>query len=337
MNTAEELYNLVYHHCVTKYDPQAGIRACDAFERKIRAEGEEAQSKAADDAATFCIEHLAKMLGNPDYVHSDGSEEWEGDVAGTINNVLETARVLDPWDWAVARHAVLHEERPDHQTGEAEGDGEPSVPCPVHPDQTDCCLMYDNGWAQVGWYREKLEQAERDRETWKDRAMALKTATRDHQTGEVEPVADKDYCDKCDDSGFVIELGRQEYCDCACGHDAQDQDECKGMHAPKPVADGVEHGVRGREHALELLDDVDSLVRFCSVSMPDVDRYNRGGESFWKVVHWIAAMPKAADAIMALYPRPSDRALVEALKYARNLIGPDEIVDAALATHAAKE
>lgn len=47
-----------------------------------------------------------------------------------------------------------------------------------------------------------------------------------------------------------------------------------------------------REEALLLLDDVDSLVRFCSVNMPDVERYNRGSESFWKVVHWIAEMPK---------------------------------------------
>jgi hypothetical protein len=65
---------------------------------------------AADNAAKFCIEHLAEMLGNPDYVAADGSEEWEGDVAGTINNVLIAARVLDPWDWKVAQHEKLHEE-----------------------------------------------------------------------------------------------------------------------------------------------------------------------------------------------------------------------------------
>lgn len=51
--------------------------------------------------------------------------------------------------------------------------------------------------------------------------------------------------------------------------------------------------VRDREHALELLDDVDSLVRFCSVSMQDVGRYNRGSIAFWRVVHWIAAMQRA--------------------------------------------
>lgn len=53
--------------------------------------------------------------------------------------------------------------------------------------------------------------------------------------------------------------------------------------------------VRDRAHALELLDDVDSLVRFCSVSMPDVQRYSRGGIAFWRVVHWIAAMREGVD------------------------------------------
>lgn len=66
------------------------------------------------------------------------------------------------------------------------------------------------------------------------------------------------------------------------------------VNANTPVIpDGFKYHspVRDREHALEMLDDVDSLVRFCSVSMPDVERYNRGGEAFWRVVHWIAAMP----------------------------------------------
>lgn len=53
--------------------------------------------------------------------------------------------------------------------------------------------------------------------------------------------------------------------------------------------------VRDRAHALELLDDVDSLVRFCSVSMSDVERYNRGSIAFWRVVHWVAAMREGVD------------------------------------------
>lgn len=67
-------------------------------------------------------------------------------------------------------------------------------------------------------------------------------------------------------------------------------------------ADGFKYHppVRDRAHALEMLDDVDSLVRFCSVNMPDVERYNRGGEAFWRVVHWIAEM--RADAATSIQP-----------------------------------
>lgn len=92
---------------------QAFARHRLATTTPLQARVEELESekeKAVDDAATFCIEHLSKMLGSPDYVASDGSEEWEGDVAGTMNNVLVAARVLDPWDWSVARHAKFHEE-----------------------------------------------------------------------------------------------------------------------------------------------------------------------------------------------------------------------------------
>lgn len=47
-----------------------------------------------------------------------------------------------------------------------------------------------------------------------------------------EPVGVRqDYCEKCDDSGYVQERGVQEFCDCACGYDAMDQADGKGMHA----------------------------------------------------------------------------------------------------------
>jgi hypothetical protein len=48
----------------------------------------------------------------------------------------------------------------------------------------------------------------------------------------------------------------------------------------EPVKDG--------DDALRMLDDVDSIVRFCSVNMPDVDRYYRGAEAMWRVAYWIA-------------------------------------------------
>lgn len=63
-------------------------------------------------------------------------------------------------------------------------------------------------------------------------------------------------------------------------------DEPKAPPPPGPAP------VRDAKHALELLDDVDSLVRFCSVSMLDVQRYNKGSKAFWRVVHWIAALPE---------------------------------------------
>lgn len=41
-------------------------------------------------------------------------------------------------------------------------------------------------------------------------------------------------CEKCDDSGYQVINGKQGFCDCACGHDAMDQAEGKGLHAPSP-------------------------------------------------------------------------------------------------------
>lgn len=46
--------------------------------------------------------------------------------------------------------------------------------------------------------------------------------------------------------------------------------------------------VRDARHALELLDDVSSLVDFCAAHMTNVERYHRGGEAMWRVAHWLA-------------------------------------------------
>lgn len=67
------------------------------------------------------------------------------------------------------------------------------------------------------------------------------------------------------------------------------------MTDQKAQGRGAGEAVHNREHALELLDDTDSLIRFCSTHMMDVERYNRGSIAFWRVVHWIAAMPKNSD------------------------------------------
>ncbi|WP_394436728.1 hypothetical protein ACGGKE_07790 [Sphingobium naphthae] len=69
---------------------------------------EEAEMAGMDKAATFCIETLAKALGIDDWQMADGSEEWHGDVAGTIYNVLKAGRVYDDEDGRVARLEDAH-------------------------------------------------------------------------------------------------------------------------------------------------------------------------------------------------------------------------------------
>lgn len=78
----------------------------------------------------------------------------------------------------------------------------------------------------------------------------IKAALSPPASGEPASVAvEADNCDKCDDSGYIRENGRQEFCDCICGHDAMDQAEGVGLHAlSKPTP--VEAGLR---EALDLL------------------------------------------------------------------------------------
>lgn len=59
---------------------------------------------AADWAATFVLETLAEALGVKEYTPCDGTETWDGDVAGTVYEILRVARVLDDEN-EVARHA----------------------------------------------------------------------------------------------------------------------------------------------------------------------------------------------------------------------------------------
>jgi hypothetical protein len=65
----------------------------------------ETPQRAADIAADFVIRTLADALGCDNWHASDGSETWDGDVAGTVFNVLRAARVLHPETDEVARHA----------------------------------------------------------------------------------------------------------------------------------------------------------------------------------------------------------------------------------------
>ena len=54
-----------------------------------------------------------------------------------------------------------------------------------------------------------------------------------------------------------------------------------------------------RAEMLGLLDDVDSLVRFCSCNMPDVERYDIGAKAMWSVAHRLAGNDEIADQLAA--------------------------------------
>lgn len=74
----------------------------------LRAELDRAEAKAAavegeDDAtADKIFDWLANAVGAKNWTGADGSESWEGDVHGTIYNILRTAGVLDEETDAVA-------------------------------------------------------------------------------------------------------------------------------------------------------------------------------------------------------------------------------------------
>ena len=51
--------------------------------------------RAADIAVDFVMHILAEAVGVSAWTPSDGSETWDGDVAGTVYSILRAARVLD--------------------------------------------------------------------------------------------------------------------------------------------------------------------------------------------------------------------------------------------------
>lgn len=79
-------------------------------------EVETAEAKGMDAAADFCIQTLAKALGVDDWEQADGSETWDGDVAGTIYNVLKAGNVYDDEDGRVAQ---LSDAQPSGQAMQA--------------------------------------------------------------------------------------------------------------------------------------------------------------------------------------------------------------------------
>lgn len=52
---------------------------------------------------TYAIQMLADLTGAKDYVGADGSESFEGDVRGTIMNVLKAAGLYDDETGAFAK------------------------------------------------------------------------------------------------------------------------------------------------------------------------------------------------------------------------------------------
>ncbi len=61
-----------------------------------------------DETADKMLRWLAKMLGVSQYDIADGSEEWDGDVRGTICNILKAGNIYDDEDGRVARLDDLH-------------------------------------------------------------------------------------------------------------------------------------------------------------------------------------------------------------------------------------
>jgi hypothetical protein len=57
-----------------------------------------------------------------------------------------------------------------------------------------------------------------------------------------------------------------------------------------------------RRELLRLLDHVESLVRYCCVAMPDVARYEAGGNALWAVVWRLAGDNQKADELAAKVP-----------------------------------
>jgi hypothetical protein len=62
--------------------------------------------RAADLAVDFVLGVLAEALGMASFMAADGSETWDGDVAGTVYALLRDAGVLDDEN-RVARHAEV--------------------------------------------------------------------------------------------------------------------------------------------------------------------------------------------------------------------------------------
>jgi hypothetical protein len=85
-------------------DCEVGTRA---IIQKIRdqARYDEGNDDGKNLAVNFCVNELSSMLGDPAWTACDGTETWDGDVSGTLYNILVAAGVINPEDNSVARHS----------------------------------------------------------------------------------------------------------------------------------------------------------------------------------------------------------------------------------------
>ena len=75
---------------------------------------ERARAEGMDEGATFVLVALAKDLGVARYEPCDGTDDWRGDVVGTLWNILCAGKVFDP----ETSERCLH---PPTATGKSEG------------------------------------------------------------------------------------------------------------------------------------------------------------------------------------------------------------------------
>jgi hypothetical protein len=93
----------------TPYGPTADlIETLTRRLAEVTAERDEARAEAKDEAADFIFGVLEEALGNPTYSPCDGTETWDGDVAGTVYEILNASglRNEDTGELATARAAA---------------------------------------------------------------------------------------------------------------------------------------------------------------------------------------------------------------------------------------
>ncbi|MBN8293235.1 hypothetical protein JI664_14770 [Rhodobacter sp. NTK016B] len=80
-----------------------GKDAAEARATAAESANREAYDQGMDDAADQILAWLASAVGGEDYIPCDGTEEWGGDVHGTIYAILKAGRVLDDEDGRIAK------------------------------------------------------------------------------------------------------------------------------------------------------------------------------------------------------------------------------------------